>query len=305
MSAAIAIDVGGTSMKSGLVDAAGRVLSHTSTPTPGSVPALLEEVAALVARHEREALGLGLGGSLPVGLVVPGIVDDMAGIAVHSANLHWDDVHMRDLASARLGRPVTFGHDVRAGALGEMRLGGHARSMVYVAVGTGIAAVIVLDGVPLVSGGWAGEIGQQLVIDPDSTRRVALEQVASAGAIASRYAQASGREVAGSREVFEAATAGDSAAASVIDTALEYLAESLADLSCALGPLPIVIGGGLAKAGEPMVSVLRDKVAELLDVTPMPTITTATLGASSQIIGAALAALDAAGTHVPDAQEAS
>lgn len=306
MSYAIGIDVGGTSIKSALIAPDGTVGITYGAPTPAGVEPLLVEVAAQTTWLESQAQQLGLTVSPEVGLVVPGIVDETRGIGVLSANLGWQDAALRTLATKTLGRPVSFGHDVRAGALAETRLGAHGSSLIYVAIGTGVASVLVLDGKPLVSGGWAGEIGQSLVPCPDTGKPVAFEQVTSASAISRRYlaqSRAGGSSLDtnldaaqfGSREVFERAAQGDQVAFAVIDTALDYLAKCFAQMVCVLGPLPIVIGGGLCAAGDALIKPLKTKVAALLALSPMPNIYTAELGSNAQAIGAGLLAHDLRG----------
>ena len=311
MSYAIGIDVGGTSIKSALIAPDGTVGLTHGAPTPTGVEPLLVEVAAQAAWLESQAQQLGFAVIPEVGLVVPGIVDETKGIGVLSANLGWQDAPLRTQATTALCRPVGFGHDVRAGALAETRLGAHGSSLIYVAIGTGVASVLVLDGQPLVSGGWAGEIGQSLVPCPDSGKPVVFEQVTSASAISRRYlAQSRARRSSpitdlnaaqfGSREVFERAAQGDQVAFAVIDTALDYLAQCFAQMVCVLGPLPIVIGGGLSAAGDALIKPLKTKVNALLALSPMPNISTAQLGSNAQVIGAGLLAHDLCGeTRVP------
>lgn len=306
MSYTIGIDVGGTSIKSALIAPDGSVGPTHGAPTPTGVEPLLAEVTAQATWLQSQAQQLELTVSPELGLVVPGIVDETKGMGVLSANLGWQDAPLRTLATKVLCRPVSFGHDVRAGALAETRLGSHGSSLIYVAIGTGVASVLVLDGKPLVSGGWAGEIGQSLVPCPDTGEPVVFEQVTSASAISRRYlaklqacksSPNADFDTAqfGSREVFERAAQGDQIAVSVIDTALDYLAQCFAQMVCVLGPLPIVIGGGLSAAGDALIKPLKTKVAALLALSPMPDISTAQLGSNAQVIGAGLLAHDLGG----------
>ena len=139
MTYAIGIDVGGTSIKSALIAPDGTVGLTHGAPTPTGVEPLLVEVAAQAAWLESQAQQLGFAVIPEVGLVVPGIVDETKGIGVLSANLGWQDAPLRTQATTALCRPVSFGHDVRAGALAETRLGAHGSSLIYVAIGTGVA----------------------------------------------------------------------------------------------------------------------------------------------------------------------
>lgn len=300
MTCALGIDVGGTTTKVCLCDESGTRLASTTVPTPRQVDALADVVAEQVSWGREHGPALDA-----VGVVVPGIVDETSGTAVLSVNLGWRHVPLRDLLAAAAGVPVVFGHDVRAGALAEARWGAGARDMLYVPIGTGIAAAVVLDGRPVVSGGYAGELGQALVTDPATGRAVTMETVASAAAIARRYAERSGDVAAdggahrghaasgGARLVLERAAAGDVLAKEVFDRAIAALAGVLAISVTALGPLRIVLGGGLAEAGELLSTAVRDAVADRLVITPPPEVVTARLGPWSQALGAAAMALDA------------
>lgn len=277
--AAIGIDVGGTTIKVCLVAPDGRRLGEHRVPTPRGVTELVAEVAEQVTRVRREHPG-----SHGVGVVVPGVVDEATGTAVHSVNLGWRDVPMRDLLCVALGEPVAFGHDVRAGALAEARWGAGAPDMLYVPVGTGIAAAVVLGG-RTVGGPLTGEIGQLLV--PDDGALVPLEQVASAAAVARRFGRRTGTEVAGAAAVAERARAGDPRAREVIEGAMTVLGDALATSVALLGPVRIVVGGGLAGAGELVLAPLRAALARRLTLTPVPEVVVATLGSWSQALGAA------------------
>src|SRR5262245_23148923 len=161
-SVVVALDVGGTGIKCALVDATGRVRHTERHPTgrergPDAVVAsLIDHAAQLVGRAQSA-------GHTPVavGVVVPGVVDEAAGVARWSANLGLRDVPLRELVMSRLGLPTRLGHDVRAGALAEARLGAGraARRMLFVAIGTGVAGGYVVDGtVDPGAHGAAGEI---------------------------------------------------------------------------------------------------------------------------------------------------
>ncbi|MEU6753376.1 ROK family protein [Spirillospora sp. NPDC046719] len=195
----IAIDVGGTSMKAALVPAppspgagaGGEVLISETWPTDRADPVggILDFAAHMAARAE--ALGRP---ARAAGIAVPGIVDEASGTAVRAANLGWRDVPLLHLAQERLGVPVAVGHDVRTGGLAEAVLGAgrDAGDFVFMAIGTGIAAALILNGTtyPGVSG-WSGEVGH-IVVRPGGEdcacgNKGCLETYASAASIARRY----------------------------------------------------------------------------------------------------------------------
>jgi glucokinase len=243
MSAVVSVDVGGTSMKGGLVGRDGSVLTAEDRPTgrergPDAVVAsILDFAADLAARAGTPVAG--------AGVVVPGAVDERRGTAVYSANIGWRDVPLRDLVARRLGpgMPVAVGHDVRAGGLAESVAGAGAGvggagpgpsvggagagagvggtdgegdggadgpgDLLFLPIGTGIAAAMVIRGEPYAGvSGWGGEIGH-LVVRPGGEpcacgNRGCLETYASAASIGRRY-----RAPAGSPGDSEQVTAED------------------------------------------------------------------------------------------------
>lgn len=298
--AVLAFDVGGTDIKSALVDSAGSFSQVRRTPTTRGVDA----ARAITASLAELASPLVAAAASPVaaaGVSVPGLVDEAAGVGVLSANLGWRDAPIRDLATQALGLPVAFGHDVRAAGVAEQAFGAarDARSAVVVVIGTGIAGAIILDGRPYAGQGFAGEIGHSLAV-PDGElcpcgARGCLETVASAHSIARRYTAETGEQVRGAREVLVAALGGDAAAARIWDSAVDALAQSLARLVALLAPEVIVIGGGLSGAGDALFRPLGARLDELLSFHTRPRLVRAELGDDAGLLGTAIAARRLAG----------
>ncbi|WP_448005692.1 ROK family protein [Agromyces bauzanensis] len=299
--AVLAFDVGGTDTKSALIDRHGRVLGLRRTPTPhdGDDPAgaVVAALARLARTHLAEVPDVQ---PVAAGVSVPGLVDDRAGVGIFASNLGWRDAPIRDLAERALGLPVAFGHDVRVAGDAEHRLGaaqGYG-DVVVLAIGTGIAGALILDGRPYAGGGFAGELGHALS-DPDGARctcgaRGCLETIASAGAVARRYTAASGVAVPGARDVLAAAAAGDAHAIRVWDDAVRALSEALARLVATLAPEAVVIGGGLAQAGAALFEPLGARLDALLSFHRRPALIRARLGDDAGLLGTALAARDLA-----------
>lgn len=283
---ALGVDVGGTAIKVGVVTSDGALQHARQVPTPRDPHILADVVAAEWERTPTDRLGL----------VTPGIVDDDAGLVRLSANLGWQDLPLRDIVQHRLGVPIEFSHDVRAGALAESRWGTGAADMVFLPLGTGMAAALIIDG-RIHGTGWAGEVGQILVENPDGSGRLPLEQVAAAGALARRYAQSTGRSDAsgGAREVLECYAAGDDRAIWIFDSAVHALASMIANVAGLLGPIPIVIGGGLAEAGERLFTPLRRALAERMTAAAIPSLQRAELGQWAGCLGAAALTLPSGG----------
>jgi glucokinase len=281
----VAVDVGGTDIKGALVGGDAVALAERSLPTPRSPERIVDAVAALVDE---------LGPVAAVGMAVPGVVDDENGVAVWSENLGWSDVPFAALVRERCGLPTVLGHDVRTGALAETRIGA-ARGMsdvVYLSIGTGIAAGIVLGGRLHAGGGYAGEIGHTPAGHDEPCAcgaRGCLEAIASAAAIARRYTARSGRPAAGAAEVL---AAGDSDALAVWDEALDALAGALAWVASVLAPEAVVIGGGLSRAGAALLHPLSERIPRRLTFQRVPRLIPAALGERAGCMGAALLALE-------------
>ncbi|MEU6971900.1 ROK family protein [Kitasatospora aureofaciens] len=296
----IALDVGGTRIKGVVVDGRGEPVESAQWPTraergPDAVlDTVLRCADELRARARRR-------GSPPraAGIAVPGLVDETSGTSVLAANLGWRRLPVRGRAEEHLGLPVAFGHDVRAGGLAESRLGAgrDCASFAFVPVGTGIAAALLLDGRPFAGArGFAGELGH-LVVRPGGEpcvcgNRGCVEALASASAIARRYGEASGRTGASTEDVRARAVSGDRPAVRVWTEAVEALADGLAGLTALLDLDRLVIGGGLALAGEAYLAPLRTALAERLPFRPVPPLVAAELGDRAGSLGAALLARD-------------
>jgi glucokinase len=300
----VGVDVGGTTTKAVLVDASGQTLRTRRAATPpldtatgtDSVTGIVEMIATLVRQLREEAPRRVTG----VGLAVPGVVDDERGLAVWSENLRWRNVPIRDLVAQQTMTPVALGHDVRLGGLAESHLGAArgARNAVFMPVGTGIAAALVLDGRIYPGGGFAGEIGHVSTGRSDPCAcggRGCLEALASAAAIARRYAERSGCRVSGAADVLQRLERGDRDAAWVWDDALDLLAWGVSVLTGVVAPEVVVLGGGLAEAGERLLAPVRSRVESRLTFQPRPRIVPAELGDLAGCLGAALHAKDTMG----------
>ncbi|MDT4986855.1 MAG: glucokinase [Micromonosporaceae bacterium] len=310
----VALDVGGTGIKCALVDEAGRVRHGERHATgrergPDAVVATILDIAGGLVRTA------GTRGLRPraVGVVVPGVIDEDAGVAVWAANVGFRDVPLRQLVVDRLGLPATLGHDVRAGGLAEARLGAGRgyRHVLVVAIGTGIAAAHVVDGRVFAGAhGAAGEIGH-IVVRPGGPAcgcglRGCLEAIASASAVArryaeaidaastatSRYADARPGEPIGADRVAALAADGDPIAAAIWQETIDALADGLVTGIALFDPEVVVIGGGLAEAGDSLLVPLTAALRSRLTFHREPALFRAALGDEAGCLGAGLIALD-------------
>ncbi len=289
---AIGIDVGGTKVAGGIVDLhTGRIHARRQVPTDfeRGGAAILADTVALAREIKAEAQRLGI--AVPsMGVGVAELVDG-AGRVFSDHRIRWTGLDAARSLSSVL--PTVISSDVRAAALAEARLGAGrgARDFYFVTIGTGVAGVLVLGGVP-----YAGSRGAALVIANSMERhrcsacghehRQMIEDVASGPALAAAYGAKS------AEEVLAAARAGDGRALAVIEHATAQLGRVLALLADSLDPSTMVIGGGLGCAAGPYFDALCAHVrAGLWDGVPNPmTMTQAVMGPDAGLIGAALAA---------------
>lgn len=255
----IGLDIGATKTLGVVVDGDRRILATAREETEPGPDGVVRTAAKVVARLT-ETTGLDL--DHPVGVGVPGLVDVGRGAVKHAVNLgigDWFD--LAGLLGAELDAAVLVENDVNAATLGAVALSGHD-DLVYLSLGTGLAAGLVLDGV-LRRGthGAAGEIGH-LPVDPAGVRcqcgqTGCLETVASGSAIAAAWPTA---DEPPAQALFAAAEAGDDRAVAVRDRFAGGIASAVRAIGLTVDPDVIVLGGGVAQLGEP----LREAVAQAL-----------------------------------------
>jgi glucokinase len=315
-SAVIAIDFGGTNLRAALVTADGAVLHRVSAPTRAEegVQPVIDRIEGL-ARQVIEAAGAGP--DIPLGVVAPGPIDPEEGIIYFGPNLPgWRNVPLRAILAERLGRRIVIGNDGNGAALGEAMFGAArgCRHLIHLMIGTGLGSGILAHG-QLIEGhrGLGAEVGH-LPVDPHGPRCHCggvgcLEAYVSGWALArdgaalahSGRSEAIRRAAAGgpvtAEIVTEAARAGDQAARSVFESAGRALAVGLGGLVNVFNPEMIVIGGGVAKAGDLLLEPLRrwlpyyaiTSIAEAVRILP------SALGEDAGIYGAAARAFLVAG----------
>lgn len=288
------VDVGGTSIKGGLVAGSGETSEPVEPRPTGAASGEAEVVARIV--DFVAALRGAQPGVAAVGVGVPGIVDEAAGVAVFAVNLPFRDVPLRRRLEDATGLPVVLGHDVRMAGLGEGAYGA-ARGQadyLFVSIGTGVGAAVVLDGTPYSGAHRAGgELGHMVVV-PGGPRCACgrdgcIEALASGRALEARYRAAGG--AAGVRATDLPARADDELAQRVWAEGLDALALGLTNYVTLLDPNAIVVGGGVAAVGAPLLEGVTARLAaSLLSFQTMPEVLPAELGSDAGWRGAAAAA---------------
>jgi glucokinase len=290
----VAVDVGGTEIKSALVDSNFNVIATTTAPTPKADTTGVETVKAISAivaqfstQHPVDA----------VGLAVPGALDEPAGTSRWSGNLQWKNLPIRNLLEDAIKIPVAFGHDVRTAAVAEMRSGAAqgARNAIFIPVGTGIAAALIIDGEIRSAEGFAGEIGHINVNGKYPCvcgKSGCLEPAASTLAISKAYEAQSGKSGTTTEGIYKLVVAGDTVATHVWNDATAAMARACETLITILSPEVIVFGGGLSNAGETFLKPIRDYLESSLTFQRMPRLEIAHYGAKAGTIGCAMLAFD-------------
>ena len=265
------IDLGGTTVKLAYFDEAGQMLHKWEIPTNTAEGGrfILPDIARAVLGYLEEnnisrdsILGLGMG--------VPGPVS-RAGVVNRCINLGWGVFNIHEALSELTGFPVKAGNDANVAALGECWKGGGkgCENMVMATLGTGVGGGIVIDGKVLYGAhGSGGEIGH-LILDKNEAvpcgcgNYGCVEQYCSATGIVRMAKRHLNRSKAPSalreleklecKDVFAAGAKGDEVANEVLEDVYDRLAEFLANVCNVVDPELVLIGGGVSKAGQPLL----------------------------------------------------
>jgi glucokinase len=312
----VGVDLGGTSIKGGVVDDLGQPLSSVSlaTEAPRGQQHGLERMCETI-RQATIAAGLRLDQVAAIGVATPGTMDIPAGIIIDPPNLKpWRNVPVRQHIHDTFGLPTAFQNDANAAAYGEYWVGAGkgAHSMVLFTLGTGVGCGIILyDTILEGQHSHGAEVGH-MKIEMTNPRRCGcgrwgcLEAYASATSVVNRTLEvlnASRGEsrlravlrVRGeltSRDVFEAALAGDTLAEKIVEETAFYLAVGAMNMMHTIDPDMVVFGGGMIAAGDSFLERIRGHVKELAFPVPAEktAICYARLGTDAGFIGAAACA---------------
>ena len=273
---AIGVDIGGTSVKTGIFEKNGKLIDQWEIPTrteSNGVNILPDITDAIMKRlnfhhiSENDIEGLGIG--------VPGPVDS-EGTVLGCVNLGWDIFNIEKAMSSLTGFRTKAGNDANIAALGEYWKGGGNgfSDMIMITLGTGIGGGVIING-RIISGfhGAAGEIGHIHVDDNETEpcgcgNKGCIEQYASATGVvrvAKRWLETHGDSDTAlmgignlsSKDIFDQAKAGDEAALSIVNEVGRLLGKTLAGIACVVAPQAFVIGGGMSGAGDILTDIIE------------------------------------------------
>jgi glucokinase len=304
----IGVDLGGTTIKTGICDHEGQLLKVIETPTETELgtDAVLNNIAAstrLIVEDSAftwdQVMGIGAG--------IPGFMDFEEGFMHLSPNLPLTNVPIKKILEDKLGKTVFINNDANVAALGEAWSGAGkgVDILVLYTLGTGVGGGIIINGHILTgSSGMGGELGHMAIV-PDLEaiqcgcgQMGCLETVASATGIirmANDAVKRGDRTILvdvphiTAKDVFDAAKAGDETADRIVKRAAFYLGKSMATLAITINPNRFVIGGGVSKAGDVILKPVQEvfqkfapaKAQENVDIV------IAKLGNNAGVIGAA------------------
>lgn len=272
---AFGVDIGGTTVKLGLFDREGTVLDKWEIPTvtDNGGAAILPDITKSIQAKLQEK-GIEKADIAGVGVGAPGAVDPEGMMLGGAVNLGWSAFNIEKTLHDYLQLPIKAANDANAAAYGEMWQGGGKgfSNLVAVTLGTGVGGGIIVGGKLLIGAtGGGGEIGHIHVEDKESEscncgKKGCLEQYTSATGIVRlakrRMAEDEKPSVLRQGEltakaVFDAVKAGDELAIEVAEKFGEYLGKGLAAVACVANPEVFVIGGGVSKAGEILISYVE------------------------------------------------
>lgn len=308
----IGIDLGGTSIKIGIVNEEYEIIARTSIRTNAGrtyeevIADMGQAALALLAEHDfsiQDCIGAGVGS--------PGTIDSQNGVVLYSNNIRWDNVPAAAELRKYLPVPVFMDNDANCAALGEVTKGAAAgyRNAAFLTLGTGIGGGIVIDGT-IFGGGHPGGVELGHILNGAEKRKCTcgrydcLETYASATALiqdakkmARQHPESVLWELCGknpermdAKMPFDAAEAGDVCGRALIENYIAHLADGIVDIVNIFRPDIVVLGGGVCAQGKKLTEPLNRYLKENCfgaSVAHVPEVVIAKNGNQAGIIGAA------------------
>jgi glucokinase len=282
----VGVDIGGMSIKIGLVDDSKQIIAKKVIPTQSDVlsaEAVVGNIAEAIVTLLQEN-NLTVEQCESIGVACPGTVDGRTGVVLYSNNIRWDNVPMLDILHTKLPVPMFLANDADAAALGEVIAGAakDKENAVLVTLGTGVGGGVIIDG-KIFAGPLRGgcELGHTVIKHggkPCSCgRKGCFECYASATALmelarkfAAEYPESMMNTMAGGditkidgRIIFDSEKAGDPAAVAVVEQYEEDLSVGLANIINIFRPEVVILGGGVSAQEEYLTNALQKKVNEM------------------------------------------
>lgn len=306
----LGLDIGGTSIKIGIVNERHEIICKCSEPTKVgetaecNVERMASRVNQLIEESEiprEEILFMGVGS--------PGAIDMRKGIVLFSNNFTWENVPLVDMLKERLSLPVLMANDAQCALIGELTAGAaqDCNNVVLLTLGTGVGGSVLADGRLLNYERGGGILGHMVIRKNGSAcscgRKGCLEAYASASALIriaeSRISEHPDSLLAGyagkqegltGKAVFDAAKENDPIAQDIIKDYIENLGEGIANIVTIFRPDKVLIGGGISEQKEALLGPLKGYVYENVfakEKLYLPQIECTALGNDAGMIGAA------------------
>ncbi len=310
----LGIDLGGTNIAVGVIDAKGTLLADLSVPTKAErhFSEIVKDMATASTRVIEKSV-LKISDIKAVGIGSPGSIDSENGICRHANNINMNNAPLVKEFRKYLDIPVTLENDANAAAYGEYKInGGGADSFVFITLGTGIGGGVIING-KLYKGfnGVGAELGHTVICSGGNLctcgRKGCWEAYASVTALINQTRDAISKNpqslmaqiskedgTVNGKTAFIAAKNGDMAATEVLNKYFEYIGEGLTNIVNIFQPDKIVIGGNISKEGDFMLNPVKEYVNryDYNKYAKKVQIETASLHGDIGIIGAALCAKD-------------
>lgn len=305
----IGIDLGGTSIKAGVVDETHKIISNHQKPTLEGFELVVSDMAE-TAQIAAKKVGLKWDDFSSVGVGSPGFINPKTGLLVFSSNINWRNKPLKQELQKHIPVPVFIGNDADCAVVGEMIAGAAKgyRHILMLTLGTGVGGGLILNGrlfsgcddmgvefghTPLIAGGIQCACGQKGCLEVYASVTALIRQTKEAMkenpetlmyAHVEKYGEVSGRTA------FDCAREGDATAMRVVDQYCTYLANGIGGFITVFRPEIVLLGGGLSAAGDTLLEPIRRKIGKFVfasDIIGTPLIEIAALGNDAGTIGAA------------------
>lgn len=307
----IGVDVGGTTVKAGIIDGNNRIIARATVPTqPELGPDTAAANIALAVKNAVQNAGLSLRDFRFAGFGLPGLIAVQNGILIHGGNIGMTNYPIREKLEDALGLPAYIGNDADCAAIGETVAGVAAnyRYVLFLTLGTGLGSSMIIDRKPLLgSGGLGAECGHIIIHQGGEHCTCGMDGCFEAYASVTALIRQANRAMEehpdsllneyvrtrgpiNGKAIFDCADAGDATALKVIDRYAEYVGVGTGSLVSIFRPDAVVFGGAVSAQTERLILPARkyaEKYTFASAVLDLPPFLSASLGNDAGIIGAA------------------